>query len=107
VLAHTSDPSMREAEAGRSELEVSLVYEVRSDIARATQRNTALKKEKKKKKRKKMEKPNRVTPAFNHCTPETGRRVCEFKASIIYIVLGQLVLPQKTNKQTTKNSWWW
>lgn len=48
MLAHTSDPSMREAEAGRSELEVSLVYEVRSDIARATQRNTASKKKKQK-----------------------------------------------------------
>jgi hypothetical protein len=39
VVAQTFNPSTREAEAGGSELEASLVYRVSFRTARATQRN--------------------------------------------------------------------
>jgi hypothetical protein len=50
-VAHTFDPSTREAEAGGfSEFEASLVYKVSSRIARTMQRNPVSKDQKKKKK---------------------------------------------------------
>ena len=53
-MAHTFNPSTREAEAGRriSELKASLAYRVSSRTARATQRNPASKNQKRKKKKK-------------------------------------------------------
>ena len=51
MVAHTFDPSTREAEAGGfSEFEASLVYKVSSRIARTMQRNPVSKDQKKKKK---------------------------------------------------------
>jgi hypothetical protein len=54
VVAHVFNPSTWEAEAGRriSEFEASLVYQVSSRTARATQRNPVSKKTKKKKQKK-------------------------------------------------------
>jgi hypothetical protein len=56
-VAHTFNPSTREAEAGRriSELKASLAYRVSSRTARATQRNPASKNQKRKKKKKERE----------------------------------------------------
>jgi hypothetical protein len=66
VVAHTFNPSTREAEAGRiSEFEASLVYRVSSRTARATQRNPVLKqtnKQKKKKKKRKEKKRKKNMP---------------------------------------------
>jgi hypothetical protein len=49
VVAHAFNPSTREAEAGISEFEASLVYKVSSRTARAIQRNPVSKKNKKQK----------------------------------------------------------
>jgi hypothetical protein len=56
VVAHAFNPSTREAEAGRSEFEASLVYKVSSRTARAVQRNPASKKTKNKQTKKKQNK---------------------------------------------------
>jgi hypothetical protein len=53
VVAHAFNPSTWVAEAGRFELEASLVYKVSSRTARATQRNPVLKKQTNKKDQKK------------------------------------------------------
>ena len=42
AVAHTFNPSMLEAKAGRSEFEASLPYIASSRIARATKKNSAL-----------------------------------------------------------------
>ena len=53
IQAHTSNSSTWEAEAGRiSEFKASLVYQVSSRTAKATQRNPVLKKQKEKKNQK-------------------------------------------------------
>jgi hypothetical protein len=57
VVAHTLNPSTREAEAGGFlELEASLVYRVSFRIVRATRRNPVSKKQKTKQKKKNTKK---------------------------------------------------
>jgi hypothetical protein len=46
MVAHSFNPSTREAEAGEFEFKASLVYKVSSRTARATQRNPVLKQNK-------------------------------------------------------------
>jgi hypothetical protein len=60
VVAHTFNPSTREAEAGGSlEFKASLVYKVSSRTARATQRNPVSNKTKQNKTKQNKTKQNR------------------------------------------------
>ena len=79
-MAHTFNPSTREAEAGRriSELKASLAYRVSSRTARATQRNPASKNQKKKKKKKREREREREKKEKKKETNSCFRCRCRF-----------------------------
>jgi hypothetical protein len=68
VVAHTFNPSTREAERQASEFEASLVYKVSSRTARATQRNPVSKKKKKKKPKNQKNKTKKSTSQGHRST---------------------------------------